>query len=128
MTFKSRVCVVATGVVAVAAAASPVAMAGSHHGKGSPKAHESLASCGQAENSAQADLYSRYSAYPGGVTRSYTILGWWSGCHGPYGNTQGATQWATYPTVRYNITGRVTNAQVNVDPYGTDVYEANMPG
>jgi hypothetical protein len=92
-----------------------------------PVAHAALASCQQAEEYAESHLYERYSLVEGGEIRSYTVESWWQGCHGPYENVRGKTQWATYPRLRYNVDGHESNAQVNVDPYGTITYENNFP-
>jgi hypothetical protein len=123
-----RIAAPAISVAALALAAVPVAASGSAHGKSRHRvsAHAALASCGQAEEYVAAYLNSQYSAVPGGVIHSYTLLGWWQGCHGPYENVKGRTQWATYPRVRYNVTGDVNDGQVNVDPYGNPVYTWNL--
>jgi hypothetical protein len=62
----------------------------------------------------------------GGEIHSYTLLGWWQTCKGPYENVKGKTQYATYPKVRYNVNGSTNNGQVNVDPYGSWTYSSGL--
>lgn len=115
-------------VAAIAFAAGPLTASGSlrvksrHHAT----AHAALASCGQAEEAAANFLYNQYSLVEGGEIHSYTLLSWWQGCHGPYENVKGKTQWATYPRVRYNVNGTTHNGQVNVDPYGTETFSSGL--
>jgi hypothetical protein len=126
---QRRTCIASlfSTAAAVFVLAVPLTASGDMHvkSKHGPVAHAALSSCQQAEEYAESHLYERLS---GGGTRTYTIEDWWQGCHGPYENVIGKTQWATYPRVRNNVSGNESDAQLNVGPYGEIVYEADLPG